>query len=86
MNVASDRERLRVLFARFVTDEAELDAVFSGAPILETVSIDSLALVHMMAAIETEFGCRFDLSTIDRAFSDVDALLAELSGRPGPSG
>jgi acyl carrier protein len=77
------RTRLRAVFERFVTDPAELDAAFAGAPILDAVSVDSITLVHLVATIEKEFAVRFDYRSMDESFATVDSLLAFIGGRPG---
>ena len=75
-----DRSTVRQAFGKFVTDEAELDAVFRGEPILAVVSIDSLAVVHLVTELEKEFGVRFDHETIEQAFENIDTLTAFLGG------
>ena len=80
MTADVDRSLVRRVFERYVTDEAELDAVFRGDPILESVSVDSLAVVHLVAELEKEFGVRFDHDTIEQAFENVDTLTAFLGG------
>lgn len=72
------KDRIRSVFARFVTDEAELDAVSRSEPILDVVSIDSLAMVHLVNELEKEFGVRFDHETIELAFETIDTLAAFL--------
>jgi acyl carrier protein len=75
-----DRSRLRSVFERFAGNPDEVDAVFAGAPILDTLTIDSLALIHLVAELEREFSARFDYASIDRAFTDIDSLEAHLRG------
>jgi acyl carrier protein len=70
------RARLRAVFERFVADPAELEAVLGGAPIVETLSIDSIRLVSLIAAIEKEFSVRFDYLSMDEAFARFESLLA----------
>lgn len=73
--------RLRAVFERFVADRSELEAVVGGAPIVETLSIDSIRLVSLIAAIEREFSVRFDYRSLDEAFARFDSLLAFVSRR-----
>ena len=75
--------RLRAVIEPFVTDPAELDAVCDGAPFLETISVDSIGLLHLVVALEQEYSVRFDELSMDRAFADIDSLLAFLCGRSG---
>jgi len=79
------RTRLRAVLEPFVTEPAELDAVFGGASLLETISIDSSALVHLVVALEQEYSVRFDELSMDRAFTDIDSLLAFVCGPPRDS-
>jgi len=84
---ADSRARLRAVLGRFVIEPAELDAAFAGAPFLETVSLDSMALLRLVVVLEQEYGVRFDEGSMDRAFADVESLLAFVSGPPrdGPA-
>ena len=75
------RARLRAVFERFVADPAELEAVLGGAPVVETLSIDSIRLVSLIAAIEREFSIRFDYRSLDEAFARFESLLAFVSRR-----
>jgi acyl carrier protein len=77
----TNRARLRAIFNQYVPASAELDAIFNGAPLLETVSIDSITLIHLIVAIEKEFAVRFDETSMDQAFSNIDSLL-KFIGRP----
>jgi acyl carrier protein len=74
------REKIRAVFQRFITDESEMDAIFRGVPILTAVSIDSLALVHLVTELEKEFGIRFDLDTVEQVFENIHSLEAFLAG------
>ena len=76
------QERIKNVIQRFVTNEAELNAIFQGEPILESVSIDSLAVVHMVTDLEKEFGIRFDLDTVEQVFDSVATLETFLTGKP----
>ena len=78
------RARLRAVLERFLTDPAELEAVFGGAPLLETISIDSISLVNLVAALEEEYSVRFDELSTDLALADVDSLLKFVRGPRGP--
>lgn len=78
----STQERIKDVIQRFVTNEAELNALFQGEPILESVSIDSLAIVHMVTDLEKEFGIRFELETIEQVFDSIATLEAFLTGKP----
>jgi acyl carrier protein len=77
--------RLRSLLERFVADRAELDAVFAGAPLLATLSIDSITLVHIVMTLEKEYSVRFELDSMDAAFADITSLLAFLGAASGKS-
>ncbi|HVO50344.1 MAG TPA: hypothetical protein VMV60_05070 [Thermoanaerobaculia bacterium] len=76
------RARLRAVLGQYVTEPAELDAVFGGAPFLETISLDSIALLHLVEALEEEYAVRFDELSMDRAFADVGSLLEFLCDQP----
>ena len=73
------KERIREVFLRFVPEEDELDAVFSGEPILNALSIDSLTMLNLVNELERDFDVRFDYETIERAFEDIHTLAAFLS-------
>ncbi len=75
------KDRIREIFSRFVTDQGELDAVFSGVPILAACSIDSLTMLSLVTELEKDFCVRFDYDTIEMAFEDIHALAAFLSGK-----
>lgn len=75
----ADRTRLRAAFERVVPEPAELDAVFAGAPIIESLPIDSIGLVFLVVEIEKEFSVRIDHVNMDEAFANVDSLLATIS-------
>ncbi len=77
------KDRIREVFLRFVPEEAELDAVFSGEPILDALSIDSLTMLNLVNELERDFDIRFDYETIERAFEDIHTLAAFLSGKAG---
>jgi len=77
------KDRIRRVFLRFVTEEGELDAVFSGEPILNALSIDSLTMLNLVNELERDFGVRFDYDTIERVFEDIHTLSAFLSERAG---
>lgn len=74
-----NKERIKEVFQRFITDETELDAIFQGVPILTAVSIDSLALVHLVTELEKEFGIRFELDTLEQVFENIHTLEAYLT-------
>ena len=76
-------DRLMRVFERFVTDSAELEAVSRGEPLLDTLSLDSLAVVHLINEIEKEFSVRFDHLTLDSVFVDFPTLLVFLAARQG---
>lgn len=78
-----EQDRLRSVFRRYVRDEAELDAVFRGVPILTAISIDSLAMVYLITEIENEFSVRFDYASIERVFHDLTSLTAFVTGGSG---
>ena len=78
----STQERIKDVIQRFVTNEAELNAIFQGEPILESVSIDSLAVVHMVTDLEKEFGIRFELETVEQVFESIATLETFLTGQP----
>ena len=65
---------------RFIDDADELDAIFSGKPILEVATIDSMAMLHLVTDLEKEFGVQFELSTIDKTFESVNILATFLGG------
>ena len=75
------QERIKNVIQRFVTNEAELNAIFQGEPILESVSIDSLAVVHMVTDLEKEFGIRFELETVEQVFESIATLETFLTGK-----
>lgn len=77
------QDRIKRVIQRFVTDEAELNAVFQGEPILESVSIDSLAIVHMVTDLEKEFGIRFELDIVEQIFESITSLENFLTGHAG---
>jgi acyl carrier protein len=77
------KDRLREVFQRFVTEESELDAVFSGKPILTALSIDSLTLLNLVNQLERDFDVRFEYETIENVFEDIHTLAAFLSERAG---
>ena len=79
----STSERLKRVFERFVTNSAELEAVSRGEPLLDTLSLDSLALVHLINEIEKEFSVLFDAATLDSVFVDFPTLLAFLASQQG---
>lgn len=74
-------ERLRRVFERFVTNNDELEAVCRGEPLLTTLSLDSLALVHLTDDVEKEFSVRFDYATLDAVFVDFPTLVAFLASQ-----
>lgn len=75
------QERIKVVIQRFVKNEAELNAIFQGEPILKSVSIDSLAVVHMVTDLEKEFGTRFDLDTVEQVFESITTLEVFLTAK-----
>ena len=79
------KARIRTIFNHFVTDEAELEAVFRGEPILTAASIDSLAMVHLVTELEKEFDVRFDYETIEQVFENIHTLAAFLAENSGKS-
>ncbi len=80
-----DFDRIRQVLQKYVTDEAELDAVFRGEPFLTATSADSLTMVHIVTDLEVAFGVRFDLTTIEQVFETVHTLAAFLGGGQGES-
>ncbi len=67
-------ERIKNIFERFVTEDAEMAAVLQGEPILEATSMDSLTIVHLVTELEKEFGTRFDLETLEQSFENIHTL------------
>ena len=70
----STQERIKSVIQRFIKNEDELNVIFQGKPILESVSIDSLAVVHMVTDLEKEFGTRFELDTVEQVFESIATL------------
>lgn len=68
------QDRIKLVIQRFVKDEAEFNAISRGEQILETVSIDSLTVVHMVTDLEKEFGIRFELDTLEQVFESINTL------------
>jgi len=66
------------VFSRFITDDGELDAIRRGEPILESTSIDSLTIVHLVAELEGEFRTRFTLDEIEQNFENINTLASSL--------
>ena len=77
------KDRIREVFLRYGAAESELDAVFSGEPILNVLSIDSLTMLYVVNDLERDFDVRFDYDTIERAFEDIHTLAAFLSEKAG---
>jgi len=77
----STSERLKRVFERFVTNRDELEALYSGEPLLTSLSLDSLTLVHLTDDIEKEFSVRFDYATLDAVFVDFPTLVAFLTSQ-----
>ena len=71
--------QIQKIFSKFITDKNELDAVSRGEAILVAVSIDSLAMVHMIMEFEKEFGIRFDPDTLEQIFENQSTLLTYIA-------
>ena len=74
-------DRIRMVFQTFVTEKSEMDAIFRGEPILNSLSIDSLTMVTLVTELEKAFDVRFDYETIELDFQDVHSLSAFLRGK-----
>ena len=68
-------KNLKIL-KKFITDNKELAAVFQGDSILKTVTIDSLAFLHMVTELEKEFQIRFDAETMELIFENFNTVSA----------
>lgn len=68
------QDRIKMVFQRFIINDSELDAVFHGAPILDSLSLDSLVIVHMVTDLEKEFGIRFELERLELIFENIETL------------
>lgn len=77
---SNDKDRIAVVFRRYVTDEAEMEAVLRGDGIMDAVSIDSLTMLQLVTDLENEFGTRFDIDALERTFATIDSLAAHLGG------
>jgi acyl carrier protein len=69
-----NKNKILEVFRRFITNDNEIDAVRRGEPILTTLSIDSLTMVHMVSDIEKEFDMHFDYETIEHVFENLHTL------------
>lgn len=76
-------DRIQQVLRRYVEDDAEMQAVLRGEPILTALSVDSLTMVHIVSEIEKEFAIRFDPETIEEVFEDINTLAAFLAGASG---
>lgn len=76
-------DRILEILERFVTDRGELDALSRGEPIVQTLTIDSLAVLQMVNELESLFNVRFDYESIETAFQDIHTLAAFLGGESG---
>lgn len=71
--------RIRAL----VADVADVEVVSDDADLLASGSIDSLALVELIYAIEEEFGVELQLELLDAEhFRTVRTVVALVSGTP----
>lgn len=75
---SNHKDRIAEVFRRYVTDDAEMEAVLRGESIMAAVSIDSLTMLNLVTDLENEFGTRFDLETLEQTFSTIDSIAAHL--------
>jgi len=76
------KERIREVMSRYLHAE-ELQAIFRGAPILTTLTIDSLSLLNLVVELESRFKVSFDYDTIETSFATIDSLAAFLDSESG---
>ena len=77
------KDRILGILERFVTDKGELDALSRGEPIVQALTIDSLAVLQLVNEFESVFNVRFDYESIEMAFKDIHTLAAFLGGESG---
>ena len=78
MSEGSVRDRVVEVFARFLQDPAELEALRGGKPIAATLSLDSLTTVRLVQALEHTFDTRFDYENLERVFESLDTIVAHV--------
>ena len=70
----SNRDRIIDVFRKYTADNSEIETVICGHPILSVLSIDSLAMIHLVNDLENEFETRFDYETIEYVFENLHTL------------
>lgn len=72
------RARCLSVLGTILVQEAELSKVEQGGGLYVSPSLDSLALVNLIVALENEFDIQVDTENPDTAFANLDSLVAYL--------
>lgn len=75
----NNRKRIINVFKKYTEENSEIEAVLKGEPLLTVLSIDSLAMIHLVNDLENEFEIRFDYETIEYVFETIESLEVFLS-------
>ncbi len=73
------RTRIESVFASFVHDKTELEAIVAGAPFSDALHIDSMAFLELVVRLEAECGVSIGHEHIETAFENIDSLYQHLS-------
>ncbi|TCJ16267.1 acyl carrier protein [Parasulfuritortus cantonensis] len=79
-----DDTRIRCLPAlrSILVQESELAGVVErGAALFDSPSLDSLALVNLVVALENEFAIQIDAEDLEQVFATLDSLVDYLDGK-----
>ncbi|MEI8349921.1 MAG: acyl carrier protein [Candidatus Omnitrophota bacterium] len=67
-------DRIKKVFQTNVANTSDLSDVYLGIHFKKIVSLDSLALLRIMVALEKEFKIKFDLDSLGEVFRDIHTI------------
>lgn len=73
------RSRIESVFASFVHDQTEYEAIVAGAPLADAMRIDSMAFLELVVRLESECGVSIGHERIEAAFETIDTLHEHLA-------
>lgn len=75
------RSRCLSVLSTILVQEAELGTVDQGGGLYASPSLDSLALVNLIVALENEFAIQIDTEDPEKVFADLDTLVTYLDDK-----
>lgn len=67
-------EQVKKIFKDNISEEADLAQIYSGKKLSEISTVDSLAMLTVLVAIEKKFNIKFNINSLEEVFKDINSI------------